>query len=176
MAARSHRDAKRIPEPYFLGKVDSNILIKGIPKSENLGTGAPTWGSHFCDLDQGGPRFTTSNPLRFRRLVNFRILKPGSREAALSLGTLRQHPDPGEASGMSLLDFAEEHFGFRSGQGEARLARARAGRLGPGASPSNAAGHRGARRDIGRRLLLFCGIATRTNERMKRFRLGKIPS
>ena len=38
LAVRGHWAAKRIPEPWFLRKVDSNILIKGIPKLENIGT------------------------------------------------------------------------------------------------------------------------------------------
>lgn len=36
-AVRGHWAAERIPEPWFLRKVDSNTLIKGIPKLENIG-------------------------------------------------------------------------------------------------------------------------------------------
>lgn len=53
VAVRGHWAAKRMPEPWFLRKVDSNILIKGVPKPENLGPWIPAWGSHFCDPGHG---------------------------------------------------------------------------------------------------------------------------
>lgn len=181
VAVRGHWAAKRIPEPWFLRKVDSNILIKGIPKLENIGTKI-RWRFPFLRSGPRGPLLNhggISSDLGVWSISEFRdpVLEKRlrAREPCVNNQTLEKLRE-------YLYWILRRALGVCLRVRKSLTVAARAGRFGLGAPPSTAAGLRGApRREQG---LWPTSVAflhhscpnKRTSERMKRFRLGKIPS